>query len=572
MAHSASFHRASVRIARALAVGIASCSLFLAGCDSASSKSDKTVTEQLDDANLKMDGSVTDRSFAHTEIDSASKDTTASLPVQIRAKSMLADSELRIAQDITLKIQNNDVLIDRLAREIGLLGNDIEANNIRAGALAKLEPTELQAAVAQKQADVKGSEDKPDWYKTADAALPSLEANDKQSAALQTQISQLQDTIKSETAQRNQLIDQADKLTQQSYHEQKDKSVQLFTQGSNARKQAADITVKLDQDNVDLARAQADLALRTGHHESLSSAMKVFDDDSAYYSKDWAGTQAVIARLNADSREHFLGSDPVDLPKKDARTGDLTQNARTDNTISWKAAAIAVLAEENHNLRAEAEPHFNSAKSFYANAAELAQKFQTEIKEKQAKRTDSDTNPDAQAWDVVKYALDPTSYRVHEANAELQKAAFLARSAEEAKVRLAALAEIKPVVTTAQLTVPTKLDDSDGSIASQLKNALSSADEEFKEASDLLSNAAEGTGTPEQKNAAQVQLIFAQYSWAQLEMAMGDPQKAAEHMNYARNAVTAANTNGSLVPTLPPELVEPAGASPGATPGAVPAR
>jgi hypothetical protein len=52
MAHSASFHRASVRIARALAVGIASCSLFLAGCDSASSKSDKTVTEQLDDGRV----------------------------------------------------------------------------------------------------------------------------------------------------------------------------------------------------------------------------------------------------------------------------------------------------------------------------------------------------------------------------------------------------------------------------------------------------------------------------------------------------------------------------------------
>lgn len=563
MAHSASFHRGSLRFARALVFGLASSSLFLAGCDSATSKSDKAIAEQLDDAALKMDGTVTDRASAHNEIDVAAKDTTDSLPLQIRAKAMLAESELRIAQGIALKVQQNDVIIDRLTREIGLLGNNIQANNSRAAALAKLEPTELQAAVAQKQAAVKGSDDKPDWYKSADTALPSLAAGDKQTAAIQTQISQLQDTIKSETDQRNQLVEQADKLTEQSYHEKKDKSVDLFKQGSDARKQAADLTVKLDQDNVALGRAQADLAVQNAAHESLTATLKGFDDKSAFFAKDWSDTQAEIAKLNEKSKSFLGDPDPVDIPKKDPKTGDIPTNPKTDNTIGWKSAAIAELVKENHDLRAAAEPHFNSAKGQYRAAAELAQKLLTEIKEKEAKRPDPESNPDAPAWDVEKYALDPASYRFLEADADLQKAAFLAQSAEEAKVRLDALGKIKPALLLAQLTVPEKMDDADGSIALQLKKDLASADETFLDATDLLTGIYQGTGTAEQKAAAQVQQIFAQYGWASLENAMGDSQKAAEHMSYAHNAVTAATTDNAAIPPLPPELAESAAAAPG---------
>jgi hypothetical protein len=574
MANSAPNQRASSRLFRALAAGIASSCLILSGCDSPTNKTDQTVSQQLDEASLQMDGVASDRMSAHQAIESASKDTGTSLPVQIRAKAMLADSELRIAQSISLQIQKNDVAIDRLAREIGLLGGNIEADNIRAAALAKYEPSALQAAVAQKQADVKGSDDKPDWYKSADAALPSLSADDKQAADIQTQISQLQDTIKSETDQRNQLIEQADKLTEQSYHEQKEKSVDLYIQGSNARKQAADLTVKLNQDNVTLTRAQADLAVRNGQHESLTATIKAFDDKSAFFAKDWTDVQAMIAQLNDQSKK-YLGDDPVDVPKKDAKTGEIAADNKTDNTIAWKSAAIAVLAAENHNLRAEAEPHFNSAKSFYQTAGELAQKLLVDIKDKEAKKADPESNPDALAWDVEKDALDPSSYRFLEADVDMQKASFLTQAAAEDKVRLDLLERMKPLLTAAQLTVPPKLDDADGSIALQMKNSLTSADESYKNATELLSSISEGIGAPEQKSAAQVQLIFAQYGWASLLAAQGDAQKSAEHINYARNAVAAATTDGATLPSLPAELMEPAagGTTPGApssTPGTAP--
>ncbi len=176
MAHSAFFSCASSRLGRACAVGFAAASLLLSGCDNATSKADKEVTRQLNDAVDLSSGTESDRLTAHQQLDTASRDTTASLPVRLCAKVLLADSELHTAQDLAAQVQNNDVLIDSLIREMDLLAGEIDNNNVHVAALQKYEPTALQTEVAQKQTDIKGSDDKPDWVKSGDVALPSLSA------------------------------------------------------------------------------------------------------------------------------------------------------------------------------------------------------------------------------------------------------------------------------------------------------------------------------------------------------------------------------------------------------------
>jgi hypothetical protein len=554
MARSAPFHRAGSksagnRISPLLLAGLAASSLLLAGCDTQSGKADKAVSEQLDSAQLQMVGSDAARAGAAPQLQAAAADTTASLPVRLRAKVLLADSELHTAESAIVAVQQNDAMINQLARDIGLLSNDIVANNTQAAALAKLDPTPIQNAITQNQTDIKGSDDKPDWYKSGDVALSSLAASDKQATALQTQVQQLQDTIKSETDQRNQLLDQADKLDQQSKHETKEQSSKDFLQGVDLRKQAADLSVKLDQDNLALTRAQADLSVRTGQHESLTTSLKTMDDKSAFYAQDWKAVQQQIADLNTASKG-ILGDDPVEAPLRDRKTGDLKSGDL--KTISAKAAAIASLAKANHEQRSLAETHFNSAIEFYKNSIDLANQIQQELGDKLAKKLDPSASADGIAFLDEKKTLDPATFKLALATALMERGQLHARFAAENKRRVDLLAQLTPALAGAQLTAPATLDE--GTLAKDMKDAIDSARKDYQDANDLLDHIRDGTGAPEQRNAAQLEEIFTHYSWASLEALAGDPQKSADQMTAAKTQVSAAVASGLTLPELPAEL------------------
>jgi hypothetical protein len=552
MANSALFHRAGFksgnRVSPLLLAAFAASSLLLVGCDTQSGKADKTVTEDLDNATLQMVGPESARTAGAQLLATAAQESNASLPVRLRAKVLLADSELHAAESAVVVVQRNDASIDQLTREIGLLSDEIAANNIRAAALARQDPTAIQNSITQKQTDIKGSDDKPDWYKSGDISLASLAANDKQAAALQTQVQQLTDAVKSETDQRTQLLDQADKLAEQSNHEAKEASTKDFLQAIDLRKQAADLSVKLDQDNLTLSRAQADLSIRTGQHESLTTSLKNLDDKSAFYAQDWKDVQQRIADLNTGSK-NILGDDPVDPPTRDPKTGDL----KAGNTIGSKAAAIMSLAKANHTQRDLAGIHFNSAIGFYKESVDLANKIQQDLGDKLVKKTDPSTSADAMAYTDEKKTLDPSIFKASLAIALMERGEMEARFAAESKTRSDQLEQLKPVLAAAAgLNPPASMDE--GTLSKDYKDALDSARKDYSDAVDLLDHIRDGGGTPEQRNAAQIQEIFAHYSWAALEALAGDPQKAADQMTAAKTQVGASVSAGVALPDLPAAL------------------
>jgi hypothetical protein len=562
MAQSASFRRADFRFTAAVLFGIASSAMLaLNGCDNSAGKADKTIRPEMDAATVQMGGSEKDQMAANKTLEDAAREPAASLPQQLRAKTLLGDSELQLAQVLALQVEANDEKIDQLAGEIGLLGNEIQSNNLAIAALAKHEPTAVQDALTQKKTGVAGSDAASVWYKSDAASLAALSNADGQIKDLQGKISGLQDTIKTESDQRNTLLDQADKLTQQSQHEVKDKSVDLYKQGSDARKQAADLTVKIDTDTAALTSAQADLGAWQGLHDSATATVKSIEDKSATFDTDWKAVQAEQTELTSDSKK-LLGDDPVNPPAPD-KHGDL----KTDPTIGSKASAIAALVKKNHELRSTAATHFNSAVGKYNEAFGVANTLNTNLRELEGK-VDA-LKPDQVAWKAEQSQLDPSNYRLLQAHAELQLADFFARSAAEAKVRLDLLAQVKPIIDAAKLTILPTLDDSDSSIAEQLKKDQASARDAYKEAADLLDKTATGTSAADQRAGAQVQLIFAHYGWYQLEAAAGNAQEAGTHLDAAKVALGDAKNNDAVIPQLPPELAfyTPAGA--GAPGGAV---
>jgi hypothetical protein len=553
-----------------LVLGGASASALLAagllgGCDTETGKADKSVTAQLDNASAEMtSGNQADLISANKQLGDAAHVSTDSLPQQLRAKSLLGDSELQLARGFIRQIQNNDAQIDRLTREIYLLGDQIQANNAQYAALGKEDPAALLDAVKQKSQLVTGVDESSSWYKNEATALPAMSADDKQASAVQTAITALADKIKTESDQRNQLLDQADKLNMQSQHEQdRSKSVDLYVQGSNLRKQAADLTVAIDQDTQSLAHTQADLTVLQGQRESLTAALKSLNDKSESFNSDWKSVQEEQAALTADSKK-VLGDDPVDMPKPDKVSGDL----KTAFTIGSKASAIKGLADANHELRSNAQSHLNNAISFYKEAFDLATKIKLDLG---ARASKIDTQkPDQAAFAAEQTAVDPGSYRFLQADAKLQQAQFYAALAGEIKVRMDADDWLKPILTTAQLTALPTLDDSDGTFATDLKKAQASARDAYKDAGELFTNVNGDTNSSELKNSAAIAVIFDQYDWSVLEAAAGDVQESAVHLTIAKTKLKEAMSENVMIPGLPPELGSvptPAGtASPTVTP------
>jgi hypothetical protein len=294
-------------------------------------------------------------------------------------------------------------------------------------------------------------------------------------------------------------------------------------------------------------------------HDSATATIKAMDDKSATFDTDWKAVQAEQAELTADSKK-LLGDDPVNPPTPD-KHGDL----KTDSTIGSKASAIVSLVKQNRELRSTAATHFNSAVGKYTEAYTLANTLNTNLRDLEIKV--DPLNPDQVAWKDEQTLLDPSNYRLLQAHAQLQLADFFARSAGEAKTRLDLIAQIKPIIDAAKLPMLTTLDDSDNSISEQLKKDQSSARDAYKNATDLLDKAANGTGTAEQRSGAQVQLIFAHYSWYQLESAAGNAQDAGVQLDAAKTALSDAKANDAVIPQLPPELASFTPAGGGATGG-----
>jgi hypothetical protein len=560
MARSAFFHRAAFGVpyaCRSVLLAASAVSLaLLSGCDSGTGKADKDISARLEAAQAASESKAP--TATNGDLATASQSTEDSLPMQIHAKALFANSEMQLAEKSAAEVAANDALIDRLAGEIDALSGQIQRNNLLVDSLNQYDPSKggtsgksILDSLKETQSMVTGSDDKPDWIKTDAGALASLNAVDKKLAGYQADVAKLTDAIKTETDQRSQLIDSGDKLEQQSEHEHGDKSVELYTQASDARRKAAELTVQIDTDTAALARAQGDLALQQGQHDSLSATIKALDDKSRSTTDDWKNIQSEITAVNAASAA-LLGEDPVEAPSADKRKDLLTKP-----TIGSKAKAIEQLGKENEKVRESAETHFNKAIELYQAADNLAMQLNSELN---TKATTADPNKSEQtAWTTEKQAVDPNTFKFLQADALLQKANFEAASAAEAKTRLDMINTAKAALTTAGLTAPPTM--SEGDLAKQMKDAAGSAETgargSFNKAITLLDKVSTGTAPVEMRTSAKVQEILAQYGWSNLETTTGDVQAAADHTRLAHDLIASATSESITLPPLPAQPTAP---------------
>ncbi len=525
-----------------LAASAALAVALTAGCDTDAGRADKRVDDDLARAAAAAHGTAAEQAEAHKDLDAASKEANASLPQQVRAKAMLADAELATAHDLASQVSANDLDIDRLAREIGQLGHAIAADTQLAAAIGKFQPDPVLGAIKQGSTALAGSDDQPDFYKGDNGSLASLAATDKNVATTQGQIDQLTQQVAAETAQRTDVLAKGDQAGEQSEREHGQKSVDLFVQSADARKQAGDLAVKIAQDNAALTRARADLALLNGQQEVLKASAKVLDDRGTEVNQNWAALGEQVKASKAHSQA-VLG-DQFSVPA--AGKPDAKQPA----TIEAKATQMADLVKRNHGLREEALTHYNAALGFYGDAYDRATKLNAMLSDPaHLGSPERQERADRDAWKAEQAAVDPAGYRYLIGTTQLDRAEFYARAAAEARTVDATQTMLKPVLDAAGLTVPPPLADPNGQAAADLTSNQKLAADGFKTAIDELTKITDGSAPQELKAGAYAEAMFAQYGWA-----MVDPSAKAEHLSAAKTARDNAVTNNAALPGLPLEL------------------
>jgi hypothetical protein len=529
------------------------------GCDTDAGRADRRVNDDLQQAADAGGASQGDQ--AHAALDAAARESGASLPEQIRAKAILAAAELRSADELAATAATNAGQVDRVCGEINILIQGVAADNQLIASLGGYQPQPVLDALKQQATAVAGSDDKPDWVKTDANSLSATAATDKAAAALQAQVNQLDQQVKAETDQRNDLLAKADTFAADAGRAQHQKSVDLFVQGAGARKQAADLAVKIDQDDAQLTQAKADLAVLSAHQDALKAAGKGIDARTSAVNDGWSAIGEQITAIKAHSAAQM--GDVPDAPAQGK--GD---NGIVPATINAQAAQLAALLKRNNDVREgvrpKAETAFNDAIGHYKDALGRATELKTQLGD--ATHLGSPDRPervDRDAWTTEKQALDPAQYRFLMATAQLDRAQFYARAAAEAKTVADLAAAVKPVLDTAGLTVPVALDDATGAMASAVQTNQKLAADGFKDAVESLSDVSEGSDVPpELKQGALVQAMLAQYDWSLLAAATGDAPGASTHLASAKAARdTAIGDSAPLPPMLPADLVPPAAPS-----------
>jgi hypothetical protein len=522
-------------------------SLTLIGCDTDSGKADKNIEQQVTQATAAMNGSADDQERAQKLIADAAgqSNAVASYPYRIRAKALQAQGEVAAAERLTPQIAANQAEINRLSWEIDNLAAQIKSRIQLSEALAKYEPTSVQNAIKKNVADVQQGDADKKWVKSDTGVIDALAAVNATIASKQSDISKLQETIRTLTDQRTQLVAQADTLTQQSEREKGDKSVDLFKQGSGDQKKAADLTVQIDQTNVLLSRAQEDLATQQGQQAVLNDAVAGFGDKSNQVDVNWSQINKQAGDLRTQAAKNLLG-DETNAP-------DVTADPTGGKTISAKGARIVELAEANQKLREEAETDLNNAVQFFKDAVQMAELQQKDLKTRMQALPSQD-KPEVIAWNALINVQTPARYRLQEANAEQHRASLFVGRVNEASTRSQTAANLKAVLDDAKLTMPAMFDDSDNKIAQSIDEGHKDADLAYNNASDLLTGIIDGAAPKEQQQAATIARIFNQYGWSLLAASAGDTQKADEHLKDAKDARDQAVSTGAVLTNLPPDL------------------
>ncbi len=549
------------------------------GCKRPVEQADQSVNTQLAQGIKALPG---EPEKAIPDLQKAASTSGASPSAQSRARLDLANAELRAADHLILGLapapgkgkEPASEGVDQIEARIVSLCNTItaqvariQANNVSIAALKQLEPKAAQEALTKGSAAAVGGADSATWIAADSGAIPSQAGADAQLAALKQKIDAL--TAKQETlkAQRLTAVQQAEQLRNQSETATGRKSVELFTQSSNLRKQAADLTTQLNALEAQQTALDQDSKLAQAQKDQLVIAIKAFGDQKDQVATAWKQTQSQILALAQASQGLLGGAGAATAPSADAASTPAATEPSAGGAadIASLSDNITDLSGKADALRAKAIEYLQSALKDYDQSG-VASKNLTAGYTNRLGMAELRGYPQASAWKMLLDVHSPSDAKLQQAEAWLRLARIYADWTATVAAQSTAAKAVQKAVDGGNALLDgydIKLAGPASLNATALDAAYSSAHDKAEDAYDkadkLLHDVVTAPPTnplaKSARDAARAVQLVTYYGRSQFEAAVGDSANSSKWLNESkrsRDSMVADNT--PLPSPLPLEI------------------
>ena len=547
---------------------------LLAGCDDPATAAERQVTTGMADAAqaaAAAPGAPAGSPEAQAAADKTRKQLAAVAKVQdappatkVQVSAMLAAADDWVAANQLTRLGELRLTADRLIADLHRRALDVQFAAALVSGFEQLDPKAPLGQIDQALAGVRQGDA---WKPAAGASFPTLESVNAEIDRLQQQIGQAESRGADLDKKRNDLLNQSEKLAQQSQASKGDASVAVFTQSSDLRKQANDLATDKSVVDAGLMPLRADLALAQARKTALEGAISTLQAQKQAVQSGWADVQKQIDQLQTSNRATLTGGGgTTSAPAAPADASDISSAApRSQMSIAQMANEAQSTLDELDGLLAKTDQSLTDSAKGYSSASDTAKTYGVALKA-QAEAANPQTAASS-PYTVLADTLAPSYYTLGAANERDVLATLHLQEVSRLLRQKAMLAAVQAAAKAAGAAVPDALGRSPvgGDLDAQISAASDKADKAFKQALADYQNLAAGRVDPSVKLAAAAGSMFANYGYAllnrlQADAGLGDGAAAAAdtHLSDAKAAYEQlkqqAQSSKTPLPELPTEL------------------
>lgn len=470
---------------------------------------------------------------------------TATPENQSVANLLAGQVELHAADVALGELTDHELKLDRLLARVNQLTGQIQSNNLTiAGLTGRSEKGKAWSALIDKHSAAAKTGDAGVWVAGDAAPIPSLDAVDKSAADLQTQIDALKTRQAELQKQRADDLQRADQLAGQSDQAHGKASVDLFTQASNLRKTAGDLTTQLADIDDKLAELTRQQSVVVARQTQLKAALTRFGDEGQQAAASLQATQKRIDDITTISRGIVEGDS----------TSTTQPSAGVPSSLAAAGEQIDAALKDIAQSRDAAQAHLTNAESYFKAAATqnsgIAHRFSDLVR-----NPDFAQSPTRFAWQGLVDLHSESDPELNLANVSERTARLAADDAYFTNARLLAAQAAATAVKTAGLTLPKSLEP--GDLDDKLKAAQSAATAAYANTEKLLDGVigrTTGELTKNLSNSARVVKMIELYGRWAFARASGDKDVDSYLSDARQLAQKLAEESVPLPLPLPAEI------------------
>lgn len=471
-----------------------------AGCgDNPTRQADKQLRKDLQTAYAQSPAPI-------APIEQAAGLTDASPAARVNGKAALGHAEMERAGLARVQLDEKHRRAARLLYEISDLSARIGAGTTYSTGYLKRNPekavADIQGIISQAQG--KGSAES--WLEVDGKPVslpPTLSAINQNLSRLSGEITKAEDEIARLTEERNTATASADQAFADADNQKGKESVTTFNKGSDARRQASELQIKIDGLELALLPLRQDMKIAETQKASMEQAIASLNARVSDVSKDWEAIQAQAALQNETSGKLASG----------------------DQSITSKATELGEVSKAADALAESIATDLRNAATHFADAQKAADELGRALDEQRNLLTEK-TGPSGKAIASTKSIFDPGALKLQEAFANVELAGLLADRAGMLATKKQVTEAVSEALSAASFPVPPELDDAN--LGETLRTAGEAADTQHDVADKLIKDVAGMPLTADaRKDSAQIADMLLLHGWSHLMRTVGGADAAS---------------------------------------------